>query len=178
MARRTYSKNQATAFKQMAKRFRVREENISVVDSRIAKYQADELKRWMELNYDAFVARDDPKGVQDHDGTFTITKDSYNRFRVIASGKQILYDEFGTGERGKSHPHTEKSRYSLMPYNSGETIRIDKNGNHYWYWNGFRTYGVPAGMFIFDSINVMANGVAREIAMREINKENKKLLHL
>lgn len=165
----------------MAKRYRLREDNVSVVDSRIAKYQADELSRWMELNYSAFKSMD-YKGIQiqPHDVTFKVVRDSSNRYRVIASGSRILYDEFGTGEIGKKNPHPEKSRYSLNDYNSGEYVsrNIDKYGRHYWFYNNFITYGQPAGMFVYNSIRVMSDGIAREIAVREIKKENKKLLHL
>lgn len=181
MAHVTSSKNQVeTAFKQMTKRFKVREDNISVVDSRIAKEQADELRDLMEFYYLEVIPRMDPKGLQDHDVTFEVVQEDTNRYRVVATGEKVLYDEFGTGEKGVQYPHPQKSRYNLNDYNSGEYVstHIDKYGNHYWFWNDNINYGQIAGMFVYHSVRDMQKGLAREIAVREINKENKKFLNL
>lgn len=96
---------------------------------------------------------------------------------VALTGPGAVYDEFGTGEEGSAHSHPAKQFASrpLNPYNSGPTIKVNKQGTHYWRYpamagrpyfkkNGV-TYGIPAGKQIFTaSIHVrqIKNSVAQE----------------
>lgn len=50
-------------------------------------------------------------------------KDYDNHSELIASGDDVLYAEFGTGERGLEDSHPIKGSFSLNDYNSGKTIR-------------------------------------------------------
>lgn len=43
-------------------------------------------------------------------------------YELIAKGKDIVYEEFGTGDKGLKHPHPVKSDYNLNDYNSGSFI--------------------------------------------------------
>lgn len=62
-----------------------------------------------------------------------------NGYQIQASGEDVLYEEFGTGEYGKDSPHPEKEKYNLNDYNSGPFVstHVNKYGRHYWYHNGY-----------------------------------------
>lgn len=86
-------------------------------------------------------------------------------YRLIASGKSVLYDEFGTGDIGAANRHPEKSNYSLNDYNSGETIRNanEHSAEHgitsgkYWTYKKdgqiYYTQGIPAGKQMYNTRN-------------------------
>lgn len=85
--------------------------------------------------------------------------------KVGVTGSQVLYNEFGTGTEGQNNPHPEKGEFGLNPYNSGSTIRQNKNPNStasqlgipegglYWtYMEGSvkkYTQGIPAGKQVY-----------------------------
>ena len=85
-------------------------------------------------------------------------------WQIVASGKDVLYEEFGTGEIGKesaesdSEFNIERQNYGLNDYNSGDFVKthVNKSGRHYWfhkgpgmmYDNGY-TEGIPAGKQVF-----------------------------
>ncbi len=48
---------------------------------------------------------------------------------ALMYGYQALYDEFGTGTVGAENPHPMKEQFELNDYNSGKTIRTNKNEN-------------------------------------------------
>lgn len=80
-------------------------------------------------------------------------------------GKQVAYNEFGTGTMGEQSPHPEKSNFGLRDYNTGKTIRKNKKSNSdataegipingmYWTYNynGQKKYtqGIPAGKQVY-----------------------------
>lgn len=98
---------------------------------------------------------------------------------VHISGKDILYEEYGTGSRGRDNPHPNHDADGMNPYGSGRNIIHDgeRNNGHdipYWYnythnyptdfegdkilpsdyvWRYKKTItkGLPAGKFIYDS---------------------------
>lgn len=90
-----------------------------------------------------------------------------NGYKVIAEGGSLLYDEFGTGDKGQASPHPEKNKFDLNDYNSGATIRPAKLlsktkqketgivGGLYWTYKDpvsgeiVYTQGIPAGMFMY-----------------------------
>lgn len=80
---------------------------------------------------------------------------------IIGKGDEILYDEFGTGEIGKQSASGEflsyRNQFPLKDYNSGQYIKIDRYGRHYWYYNGERTEGIPAGKQFFNTRNYILN---------------------
>lgn len=45
-----------------------------------------------------------------------------NEYELKASGKDVIYEEFGTGDEGERQPHEAKKNYKLDKYNSGGTI--------------------------------------------------------
>ncbi len=45
-----------------------------------------------------------------------------NEYELKSSGKDVIYEEFGTGDEGERQPHEAKKNYKLNKYNSGGTI--------------------------------------------------------
>lgn len=94
----------------------------------------------------------------------TSVKETSSGYAIIASGKDILYEEFGTGEIGKENPHPEKSEYPLNDYNSGNFVKshVNKNGRHYWFYKGKYYEGIPSGKQIFNTRNyILNNGIKK-----------------
>ena len=63
-------------------------------------------------------------------GSTPSTVQTHSRFYhgdINLVGKNAVYDEFGTGERGAEDGHPLKGFYGLNPYNSGPTIHINKD---------------------------------------------------
>lgn len=95
----------------------------------------------------------------------TRVRRTVNGYSIVASGQDVIYEEFGTGDMGEQNSHPEKSEYNLNDYNSGRTIR---NANEYSaqhgitsgkYWtyvrdgNLYYTQGIPAGKQVFNTRN-------------------------
>ena len=104
---------------------------------------------------------------------------------LILSGKNAIYDEFGTGEEGRADPHPLKSYYNLNEYNSGPTIYYNQwAGRTGWNYKpmagkpyfevgtGF-TSGVPSGKMVFNTANDL-NRIKIDIATPVIKKATKK----
>lgn len=105
-------------------------------------------------------------------------------YKLIAEGSDVIYEEFGTGDRGEQSPHPDKSKYNLNDYNSGITIRStnrlseEKQEEHdifpgkYWTYKKNEdsdveyTQGVPAGKEMWDTRNHMINKL-----IPKLNKE-------
>lgn len=86
-------------------------------------------------------------------------------YTIVATGKDVVYEEFGTGDIGESNPHPEKNEYPLNDYNSGRTIRPanEYSSEHgitsgkYWTYKKdgtiYYTQGIPAGKQFFNVRN-------------------------
>ena len=122
----------------------------------LAKQTVDKAKEF--YNNVEFKSNDTP--------TFDYKK-TEKGYQVYAKGGSLLYDEFGTGDRGQASPHPEKGKFSLNDYNSGITIRpasmlnAEKQAKTgiktglYWTYKDpatgeiIYTQGIPAGMFMY-----------------------------
>lgn len=71
-----------------------------------------------------------------------------NGYKLIAKGKDVIYEEFGTGDMGEQNPHPDKSKYDLNDYNSGQYIRnvSDYDKNSYTY-DDLQEFGIDSGKF-------------------------------
>ena len=119
-----------------------------------------------------------------------------NEYELRASGKDVIYEEFGTGDEGVSHPHPNKSEYNLNDYNSGSYIRdvssvekgtytyedlqeIGITSGKFWQYekNGtvYYTQGVPAGQEMWDTRNYLIKEVIPEVAKKRGKIINDKL---
>lgn len=92
-----------------------------------------------------------------------------NGHSIVAQGRDVLYEEFGTGDKGEQSPHPDKYKYNLNDYNSGSFIldvadvgnqdlkdALAMNGitsGKFWSYrkNGetHLTQGIPAGMEMY-----------------------------
>lgn len=98
---------------------------------------------------------------------------------IISQGKDVLYEEFGTGDVGKQSPHENKDKMSgLKGYNTGPTIRPFNPNNpalkahgitsgKYWTYEKDGeiqyTQGIPAGKQMFDTSDYLRSGVIKTI---------------
>lgn len=97
----------------------------------------------------------------------TSIRPSENRCDILAQGKDVVYEEFGTGDEGRKNPHPDKSKYNLNDYNSGKYIRDanEKSAQHgitdgkYWTYKKDGeikyTQGVPSGKEMFETSNYL-----------------------
>lgn len=134
---------------------------MSVSNKNFTKAVAERLVTNIQINYTAFVA-----GLgndkQDRSGTSIYAVENTRGYEVRAVGSQIIYDEFGTGDKGENKANgdiiSRKNRYGLKPYNSGPTIKESKNGGHYWWFKSpldskFHTsWGVEPGQFMYNGL--------------------------
>ena len=79
-----------------------------------------------------------------------------NKGRAFATGSSVIYAEFGTGEVGKkSVSDIRPTEFGLNDYNTGQYVSklTNKYGEHYWFYKGKITSGIPAGMFVYKAMN-------------------------
>lgn len=138
----------------LSNRFRILEKGFKTTIQTTNEALAKKLEDEITFNHAVYVATLPPNDPQDHS---IVVYSEYNtagdKVLVRAAGNQIIYDEFGTGDKGAANPHPEKNKYNLNDYNSGPFIREDKYGRHYWFYKNQITNGVPAGAFIYKSLN-------------------------
>ena len=120
----------------------------------------------------------------------TVKKEGKGKKRKVGIyGVQAIYDEFGTGTVGQNNPHPEKGNYDLNDYNTGTTIRENKNYKNataegippnglYWTYkyNGRKIYtqGRPAGMHVYKAHNKVKE-VMKKIINEKVRDELSKL---
>ena len=122
------------------------------------------------------------------------TDDGYN---IVASGKDVVYVEFGTGDKGENSPHPNKSEYNLNDYNSGTAILdVEDIGNKemlsilaenqivsgkFWsYTKGGKSYltqGIPAGKQMFNTYNHLVNDSVKKIVKERSDEINDKFIN-
>ena len=111
-----------------------------------------------------------------------IREPTSNGYRIISQGRDVIYEEFGTGDKGEHSPHPDKHKYNLRDYNSGPFILdvmdvgnqdfldiLAKNGitsGKFWsYRKGGKahlTQGVQAGMEMYKTGKYLRNeGVSK-----------------
>jgi hypothetical protein len=120
------------------------------------------------------------------------------RGKVRLKGPHAIFEEFGTGEVGKSDPHPKAGvmSFSVPPYSgyiTGDFVRthINKYGRHYWFYspmggkhtrkngyihsNGY-TEGIPSGKQMYNTgkylNSIKGKVVSKHLkgAIKEINK--------
>ena len=98
--------------------------------------------------------------------TTYITKTD-NGFSIVATGKDVVYQEFGTGEHGAEdgHPWKGQTDFKLNGYNTGPTIKINKKtGRHFWYTpNGKYSEGISSGKELYKTIQYLRNTGIKKI---------------
>lgn len=99
-------------------------------------------------------------------------------YSIISQGKDVIYAEFGTGDKGEATPHKEKSKYGLKGYNTGKTIKpVNPNNKSlaehgitsgkYWTYEKdgkiIYTQGIPAGMQMFKTSNYLRSKAIKNV---------------
>lgn len=150
----------------------------------IAKDVSEKGLKYLDRQYMSSANRKDPN--IDIDGIRTKTEKISDGYRIIAKGKDVLYEEFGTGDEGQRHQHPKKSSYDLDAYNSGKYIRpvnpdsvkLKEHGivsGKYWTYkdgnNIMYTQGVRAGKEMWNTRNyIMSKKFINEV-VRKRGKE-------
>lgn len=172
MEKTSSKKMDAYVLNQLAYRYKLYKDELKVADKRIGTACAEELKERIIENYADFCSKMEAAGDPQERGDIVVwvEEETPGRYSIGATGEQVIYDEFGTGENGMLFPHPLKSQYDLEPYNSGPTIRTDQYGMHYWVYNDRVTYGVPSGQFMYKAVRELADRRANEIAVEDLIK--------
>lgn len=93
-----------------------------------------------------------------------------NGYSIVASGKDLLYAEFGTGEYGAEDPHPRKSEFGLNAYNSGPTIKVNtKTGRHYWWYQGY-SEGNASGKQMFNTGKFLKDNVINKVMKEKVGE--------
>lgn len=165
-------------------------DNIEDEIGKILKEIADNGEDYLKKEYDSKDFDDNIKDIS------TSTKISKTSAEIIAKGNDVLYEEFGTGDEGFSHPHPVKSDYNLNDYNSGKSIRnvsdvreddyytkknlekFEITSGKFWSYkdgdNVYYTQGVPSGQEMWKTRNYLLNSKINDIVKErgKIIREN------
>ena len=107
----------------------------------------------------------------DIDTISTEVVEKNNGYQIVASGEELLYAEFGTGEEGLDNPHPRKQEFDLNPYNSGPTIRLNQaTGRHYWIYNGTYSEGNPSGKQMFNTSKYLKDNVVKKVMKEKVGE--------
>lgn len=178
----------------MSKRIEVTLDNVDSVISSLEKLEknldwmtqtliTDILEDGVEYARKQYSAREYDPNIDDIRVDYA-TKDLSGE--LYAYGKDVVYEEFGTGDRGEQNQHPVKSKYNLKAYNSGRTIRnvddvldgtpakedldtIGITSGKYWTYkkNGtvYYTQGVPSGQEMWKTRNyLLNNSIQKKVA--------------
>lgn len=178
----------------MSKRIEVTLDNVDSVISSLEKLEKN--IDWMtqmlvtEILEDGVEYAKKQYAAREHDPNITDINVDYNTKdmsgEIQAYGKDVVYEEFGTGDRGEQQQHPVKSKYNLNDYNSGPTIRnvsdvlegslakedldtIGISSGKYWTYkkNGtvYYTQGVPSGQEMWKTRNyLLNNSIQKKVA--------------
>lgn len=139
---------------------------LEIIDEQFKKLPANIAK---EVAYDGLTKLDMLYATNtghDTGDIHTRVEETMNGYKIVAEGKDVLYEEFGTGEVGKESDYdsVERVKYPLKDYNSGDFVKnhVNKAGRHYWFHNGVYTEGIPAGKQFFDTRNyIITEGIKK-----------------
>lgn len=109
---------------------------------------------------------------------------TFTGYRIVSSGTDVLYAEFGTGDKGEADKHKDKSKYNLNRYNSGKYIRKVREGNQelakhgitsgkYWTYkkkggNVEYTQGIPSGKQMYKTSDYLRKNY-KKIAKEKVS---------
>lgn len=155
----------------------------------LPKLLAEEGKNYLDRQYAKSPNRNDPNiNFSNIKTGIEKTEDGY---KLYARGRDVLYEEFGTGDEGQKHQHPVKSKYNLNDYNSGPFIMdvidvgnedmkdlLAQNGitsGKFWkYRKGGQshlTQGIPAGKEVWNTRNYLKSNKVVDKIVRKRGKE-------
>lgn len=135
-------------------------ENLEKAQRDIPKEVATIGKRYLDMQYQSMINDVSIEGKIE-----TSVKSYKNGCSLVASGDDVVYIEFGTGEEGAKDGHPEKMDFRLNPYNSGPIVstHVNKNGEHYWFYKGQYTQGIPSGKQMYNTRLYLENQVVKKV---------------
>ena len=152
------------------------------IETELPKELAEQTKNKVQQFYTSSVQAEEMPSIG--------VKENGKSCTVYITGKNVTYEEFGTGDVGSKSPHPRKGEYGLKPYNSGRTIRsTDKLSPDYQsekglsnglYWtykkNGQKIYtqGIPAGKFMYNASTWLKSNY-KKIAKKKVDDALSKL---
>lgn len=149
--------------------------DINNLGDNVAKELVERGKDYLKAEY----SQGFDENIQDI-GNVSISKTTKG-YNLISQGKDLIYEEFGTGDEGQSSPHPEKSVFNLNDYNSGATIRPadSYSASHgitsgkYWTYTKdgeewIYTQGIPAGKQMYNTSNYMRKELSK-IAKKKVS---------
>lgn len=161
--------------------FQILPDEIRGSTERFSSAIASELVKRAKVHYSDFEARVNAYDHQDRSGTRIYKEITDEGYDVVASGPQVVYDEYGTGDRGEASPHPYKPSY-INDYNTGAKIIETPKGNHYWNYYStvlghvVRTRGVESGHFMFDAFTDVEGAIAANICLRGLKSTVRKVI--
>lgn len=163
-------------------------DDIGIAPNEIIKKLLNEGEKYAQDRYNGYQYRNSKEEC-------TITKtdigsdDLSGEVKLV--GRSAFYEEFGTGERGKSNPHPTKDKFTipLNDYNSGPYVSTHtrtKSGKHYWFYQPMAgekgylksglTYGIPSGKMMYQTgkhLHKESKKLVKEHGEKIVNKFNK-----
>ena len=93
-------------------------------------------------------------------------------YSIVARGKDVLYAEFGTGEKGADDGHPLKGDFHLNPYNSGPIVstHIHSNCRHYWFYDKKYSEGNASGKQMFNTSRFLREEVVKEVVKEKVGE--------
>lgn len=131
----------------------------------IAKDVSEKGLKYLNKKYTLSPNRNDPN--IDIGGIKTTIEKIDNGYRIVAKGKDIIYEEFGTGDEGQSHSHPNKSKYDLNDYNNGGTILNVNQIHNSAILNSLSKKGVTNGNFWFYKKHKQGSSIVTSMTMEQ-----------
>ena len=143
----------AQSINETIEQLKVISNNLEQASKDITQEMVEFAEKRIQYHFDTRVTDDDHL----FDADYTVSKEiNGNVGRAFATGSSVIYAEFGTGEVGKkSQSEIRPTEFGLNDYNTGQYVSklINKYGEHYWFYKGKITSGIPAGMFVYKAMN-------------------------
>lgn len=102
----------------------------------------------------------------------TYIKKTERGYSIVATGKDVVYQEFGTGEHGAedAHPWKGQTDFKLKGYNTGPKIKINqKTGRHFWYTpEGKYSEGISSGKELYNTIQYLRNTGIKKVTSKKV----------
>lgn len=156
--------------------------NVDKISDSVLKEIVSKGDAYLDAQY---ISRFKDPNITDISTSWRKTSDGY---ALEAKGKDVVYEEFGTGDLGEQNPHPVKSNYNLNDYNSGPYIRdvseyeegsygyedlqaMDITSGKFWIYskNGtlYYTQGVPAGQEMWNTRNELIKSIIPDIGKKK-----------
>jgi len=115
------------------------ENKTSSIDDEVCKYVAEKGLEKLEDIYNSGI-----HNVEKPDMYIEQTSKGYN---IVAKGREVVYDEFGEGDIGKSNHTVSPTKYGLQDYNHGLTIRPISSVTSKKFLGFLKSSGITSGNF-------------------------------